>query len=759
MYHLSPVVVIILVVVAGLILLYLVARKFKPFGHSLAFVCAVAGRLLVTLSYHMENAAHYCQRACETALKSINDTGEWTMRDFLGLLILFGIGSLILGGESVQVTEVLPSLFQAATVNLPPIFELSSAALFICCTALFGEIVLECWGKVRGVGLFHNMGRPSRWIVGSLSMLLLIFSDLVNGYFYIFRAEILAHNATSGMTIYILGGLGLEVSAVAPFALLAVKQGSSSVAALLLWCAEKTFQAVHAAATFIPEFLDTLALHLSAGQIGTFGRQLERDPHKYPSLFGSASANLQPGHMRVVELPEHAASIDADTDDDNVQIFPVLTPELMEEKMSKPDNASIVFVGMYGSRLRPFVVRKIDELAAKDSILTSGYLDFSINHISTAISGVVDISLPHPERIASTLHGKNEGEAYQAGFNRLGDRLVETHLSTRSTPSALIFIIDCRLLVYAVDMLESIKRRLLLHSLVVVTSVSDQDAQNITVHTGVVDMQSLWAEDIIETVFVTSPRSGFASIYGEETQLNFTAQALVSLLLGSRHNLSNRSFTNVVKELHTLSPFCSMSFASEAIALGSVRKGLRFIPGVSSQPGSHTGDFSDIILQARTVATRVITDADTRAFDAEVSSETSCILLFNTPIQLNDPRFNEFSRDMALWVGSNFPFASSLTVRGNGCAYPYHLGGRFLVQASCIYPLQPGSYPRLQPAKSVKITPLYPVHPTTAIEPVQGNGRVTSGGSNETDTKKPASSSRKSKTRRVVVRKSNKQAK
>src|SRR5207248_114454 len=153
------------------------------------------------------------------------------------------------------------------------------------------------------------------------------------------------------------------------------------------------------------------------------------------------------------------------------------------------------------------------------------------------------------------------------------------------------------------------------------------------------------AEDIVETVIVTDPRSPFASAYGEETQRTFTAAALVSLLLGSRHSLANRSFTNILQELHSLSPFCSMSFASEIIALGSVPNRIKWIPGISSAAGSHSGDFSDIILQGRAVATRVLTDADTRAFDAEISSDSPCVVIFNTPIQLNDPRFNEFSRD------------------------------------------------------------------------------------------------------------------
>jgi len=750
--NLSPLVVIILVVVAGLILLYLVARQWKRFGHALAFVAAVAGRLLVTLSYHMERAAHFCKRACETALKNLNDSGKWTLGDFLRWLIGFCIGLLILAGESIQVLEVLPSLFQAATVSLPPIAELSSAALFICCSALFGDIVLECWGKVRGVGLFQNMGKPSRWIVGSLAMLLLIFSDLVNGYFYIFRAEILAHKATTGMTVYILGGLGLEVSAVAPFALLAVKEGSPAVVATLLWFAEKTCQAVHAIATFIPDLLDTLALHLSGGTIGVYGKQIERDPHKYPVLFGKSNA-VQPGQPGALAL---AASFDATSDTE--EIVPVETTQVQEVNMSKPDNVSIILVGTCGSRIRPFVVQKIEQLHAKDSILSSGYLDLTMNHVQTTLPDIEDISLLPGERFASSLHGKNEGETYQTALNRIGDKLVETHLPYRATPSALIFVIDAKLLVYAIDMLESVKRRLPLHSLIVVTSVSDLDLANSTVHTGIGDLMSLHGEDMLETVIVTSPRSPFAVSYGEETQLKCTAQALVSFLLSHRHNLSNRSFTTILQELHSLSPFCTLSFASAVVALGAVPKRFKWIPGVSAAPGSHSGDFSDILLQGRSVATRALSDSEARAFAAAVSAEYPCVVAYNTPLPLSDPRFNEFSRDMALWTTANYPFASSITVRGNGIALPAHLGGKFLVQATALYPLQPASYPRLQPAKTVKVTPLYPV--TTAIEPAASNGRVQSPVSNEMVPKKPAASrTSKAPARRVVVRKSKREAK
>src|SRR6266567_890878 len=510
------------------------------------------------------------------------------------------------------------------------------------------------------------------------------------------------------------------------------------------------------AASFIPDLLDTVALHLSSGEIGVYGKQIERPAYKYPSYQAGTSPASLPGQTSVVELPEHAASFDAGTD---VEIVPVLTPELKEKMSKHPDcNASLVFVGSYGSKVRPYVLRKLDELQAKGSILSSGYLDLSINHIPTAIPGIVDISPTVAERQAATMHGRNEDEIYTTLLHLLVGRLVETHRHTRAAPGSFTFLVDPHKLVDFANVAESIKHRYPLHSLHVVTSLSEQTAQNPTVHTGMVDMQSLVAEDILETVFLTSPRSSFASAYGEQTQHNFLAQALVSLILGHKHSLSNPTFTSVLQELHRLSPFATFSFASEAVALGSVPSRLKWIPGVSGAAGAHIGDFSDIILQSRNVATRVITDPDTRAFDAEVSAENPCVVLLNTPIPLSDPRFNEFSRDMALWVGSNFPFASSISVRGNGCAYPYHLGGRFLVQASCIYPLQSASlFPRLQPAKPVKVTPLYPV--STAIELAANNGRVRTSEAHETDTKKPASSSRKIKATSKGVARKTKQAK
>src|SRR5262245_9933708 len=145
---------IVLVTVAGLLLLYLVARRVRSFGYGLAVVCAVAGRVFVSACYRTEDAATYCKKACETALKSINDTNDWTMHDLTRKLTDWIVGLLVIMGESIQVLDVLGNIFPVAShVSMPPVAELSSAVLFLLCGAMFGELAIDSW---NGTGLLHG---------------------------------------------------------------------------------------------------------------------------------------------------------------------------------------------------------------------------------------------------------------------------------------------------------------------------------------------------------------------------------------------------------------------------------------------------------------------------------------------------------------------------------------------------------------------------------------------------------------------------
>ena len=287
--------------IAVLLVLYLVARKVKPLGHALAFVCTVASRVNVKIAEYMHKAAAYCHSACIASLHyppGVRDGDYWEGVNVLSRLVYFVLAVLILSGETLNTLLVLPSLFHTASrIQLPGFVELASAALFICTPALFGAVILECWGLIpHGAGLFPRMGKLSRWILGILSGVCLILAILLTGYFYLFRAAyLLDPESTQGMSLYILGGLGLLIAAVSVLALWAVVIGGVGVASLLLWVGEKVCMAIAAVASLLPELLDVVALHLSGGTIGVGGTQIERDPHKYPSFPPVTSHALLPG--------------------------------------------------------------------------------------------------------------------------------------------------------------------------------------------------------------------------------------------------------------------------------------------------------------------------------------------------------------------------------------------------------------------------------------------------------------------------------
>src|SRR5205823_6643555 len=100
-----------------------------------------------------------------------------------------------------------------------------------------------------------------------ISLLLLIFTILVNGYFYLYRGVLLSPSpsdtqAAQDMVPYILTGLGLEVSAVSPFALFAVVEGASSICSLLLWITEIACYITGALASFLPHVLDVIGIRV-----------------------------------------------------------------------------------------------------------------------------------------------------------------------------------------------------------------------------------------------------------------------------------------------------------------------------------------------------------------------------------------------------------------------------------------------------------------------------------------------------------------
>lgn len=652
----------------------------------------------------------------------------------------------------------LPLLFGGAgAVDLPGSFAIPSSLLFVCMTALYGAVVLECVDLLPyGAGLFPKMTvKVKKWLgimcaIGlGLSLLFAVLFWVTSGYYISVDPS-----TPAWLSIPALALVGIILTGASVLALWGLVVGLTGLCSVVFWLLSFGFHSAAGFVSFVPELLNVLAMHFTQGRISVYGELLGHEPYKPPASPFPASQSSLPGQKATTLLPQHAASMDAADTTEKIVPAPLTITEV---PMSELESASIVFVGRFGTQMFPPFRQKIAELRATDSVRASAYLDLPVHHIDTAIPGVADCSPTPMKKNAAVIHGETEGQAIQSLFNDVCDQLVEIHQPTKGYPAPLLFLCDCRHLVDIIDGLESIHRRLQLHPLLVVTEVSKRDLQENSVQVGLADLQSLVQEDVVATIMVSSPHAPLAATHGGDTQRLFEAHTLVSLVIAQKHSLHNPSCTDVLKELHSLSPFTTIASASKGIAVGQMPKRWSWVPGVKHQAG--TGSYGDILAQTKAAIDQVITEEDTRIFPAQVQTDAPSIILTSVPVALNDSRHQALVRDNALYVASHYPFASSITVRGNGCSYPRSISRRFLVQASCLYPLQPASLMRLQEGRTTKVTQLYPV---TALEPTSGNGHVPTKElpPSAKPTKARATTRQKKATStRRVVRKNTKQAK
>jgi hypothetical protein len=742
-----------------LLLLYVIAIRLPLVGNALAFLCVVVARPLVTIQGMLEKAAAYCDDVVEKTLRYPPGITDDTWHGVLVIArnIILMVSSIILTADVYNTLQSLPLLFGGAgVVDLPGSFAIPSSLLFVCMSALYGSVVLECVSLLPyGAGLFPRMTeRVKKWLGISCAfgfVLSLVFAVL----FWVYRGWFLADPESAGvLAIPVFALVGFLVTGASVLALWGLVIGLTGLTTFVFWLLYCGFHFVASCFSFVPSLLDVLALHLSQGRMSVYGEFLGHEPYKPPASPFPASQPALSGQKVTALLPQNAAA-DVTADEAN-EIVPVETT-ITEVPMSELESASIVFVGRFGTQMFPLVRQKIAELHATTSFCASAYLDLPVHHIDTAIPGVVDYSPTPMKKNAAVIHGETEGQAIQSLFNDVCDQLVEVHQPSKGFPAPLLFLCDRRHLVDIIDGLESLHRRLSLHPLVVVTEVSEHDVQEKAVQVGLADVQSLVQADVIATIIVTSPHAPLAATHGGDTQRLFEAHTLVDLVVAQKHSLHNPSLTDVLKEFHTLSPFTTIASASEGIAMGQMPKRWSWVPGVKQQAG--TGSYGDILAQTKVAIDRVVTEEDTRMFPAQVQTDVPSLILASVPVALNDIRHQALVRDNALYVASHYPFASSITVRGNGCSYPRSISRRFLVQASCLYPLQPASLLRLQEGRTTKVTPLFPV---TALDVASSNGHVPT-----QDVKQPTKPSKtvattrqkKATSSRRVVRKNTKQAK
>src|SRR6266566_4209452 len=359
-----------------LLLLYLVAIRLPIVGNALAFLCVFVARPLVTIQAMFEKAAAYCDGVVEKTLRYppgvTNDT--WHGILVIARNIILMVSSIILTADVYNTLQSLSLFFGGAGgVDLPFAFAVPSSLLFALMSALYGSEVIACAGLLPyGSSLFLKPSEKVRKWLGVLCaigfVLSLVFAVLSwgsRGYY------ISVDPAIPGvLAILVLSLVGLLVTGASVLSLWGMVIGLTGLTTFVFWLLSCGFHILAACFSFVPSLLDVLALHFSQGRMSVYGEFLGHEPYKPPASPFPVTIQELPSQPATAQLPEHAASIDADSD--NVQVFPVLTPE-MEEKIMNPDkNACLAFIGDFGTKMFTPVSQAIERLQAT-SILSSLY--------------------------------------------------------------------------------------------------------------------------------------------------------------------------------------------------------------------------------------------------------------------------------------------------------------------------------------------------------------------------------------------------
>lgn len=424
--------------------------------------------------------------------------------------------------------------------------------------------------------------------------------------------------------------------------------------------------------------------------------------------------------------------------------------------MRNPEkNSFMCFVGRLGWQMFPVFKQKIAELLVVAYLRALAVIVLPITDRQTGIPGVVDLSPKTEIRQQVSRYTDTEQQAYEKHLQTLVNRVIQTHQDTLSLPAVLLFVVDKSNLIDFVSAAESIKARYHLASIVVVTEIAARDLNDPVVRVGMSDLLQLVDEDIVDLIIPLDTASNFAASYGAEAQRQFASQTLLSLLIAWKHNHNNVTLMELVRILRGYGALAEIRSASVPVIVGNPPARFSLVPFVKGYAG--TGSDEDIERGGKVCIDKVMqdTDEDTSMFQSSGVSGVPLVIVVDIPVRLDDPRHEPIARELSLYASTRYGINLCLVVRGNGCAYPHHVGSRFLVQASSLTPLPAASIFHAPVEQNVKVTQLRPV-PTP--DPVATTSLVPSLPKNVA--KAPTARQKKTvPSRRVVVRKNTRQAK
>jgi hypothetical protein len=250
-----------------LLLIYWCSLKNEAFGDGIALLCLLVSRPFIVVQdklkeYHPEPTKAEDEKSdtVETARRKANDI----VGDMIGAFV----GSIIIAADTYLAVVFNSALFKTHEVVLSSgIFSWCAGLLWVATPAMFGILTGECARIVKSSGIFPNLHTAARWIIGTISFLLMCLSIFLIMYAYAYRG-VKVFDPTNTFQIAQMGEgiltlLGLLIGAASIPGLIAVINGISTFLAsfsfaLLVVCQITT------------SCLEAYCLFLTGGEISPF---------------------------------------------------------------------------------------------------------------------------------------------------------------------------------------------------------------------------------------------------------------------------------------------------------------------------------------------------------------------------------------------------------------------------------------------------------------------------------------------------------
>ncbi|MFL5629043.1 MAG: hypothetical protein ACJ788_25970 [Ktedonobacteraceae bacterium] len=598
--------------------------------------------------------------------------GVLNTQELIPMLVFLMLGILVIGADCYGALLSLSIIYPEASGSLPDLgqfFSIASSSQFIAPAFLMGAIILEMEGYTHSAARLFSVGQYKRgfrlFVYSTLVLALLLGTS-----FYLARGVYLylqnSTNDPSSMSTADPTGIMHLLSGVYPLLIVLVL---TLIGLLTLLSAPIAGYCLVVGLQTVQRVVCSLASAIVS---------LGVEEVTYCQWFFSRSGlpSSQEKEITGNEFPQDTQRMQA-----GVASLPASNKKENEVSVMTEQLVCLTLNGLFGSRLLSPLVTALDRGNARKFIRSCGRVDLlSRKGVPEGLG--IDVSCT--ERFEELASINWLVDAFKKHFDSMGNNIVQAHGSVADFPSLHVHVIDCRIGACALQMLRDNKRRLPLHTQVVVTAVSQDHLRRTDVQAFLKELATLNQEDIVATTIILDPNSPVACSLGEVKFYEYVARLLVDLIVAHTHSGYNLSALEVFHQLSRLSPFVSVAVATAPVSSGTTKKRWFWLRRFSDK--AVIGNLEDILSQAKQVTKDVFEQAEKRACNHSLSRNTPCYLLFDTPISLADKRFRAFEGRNNQHVKQDFPNAHTLTISGSPVS-PLSSCSPFLVGVACIYPV------------------------------------------------------------------------